>query len=131
MAKIKLLRISYWAGAVFDALVIIPMLSPGVASAVFGIPDFNPGNDYAYAMRIAASLMAGWTCLLIWADRKPLERKGVLLLTIFPVLSGLILAGIFAVQSGLITPGNMLPAWIMQALLVVLFSFSYLLTASK
>ncbi|MBI5185616.1 MAG: hypothetical protein HZA01_07810 [Nitrospinae bacterium] len=123
MTKIKLFRISYWMGAVFDALVIIPMLSPEVAGAVFGIPNFNPGNDYA--MRIAASLMAGWTFLLLWADREPLERKGVLLLTVFPVLSGLILAGIFAVQSGLITPGNMLPAWIMQALLLVLFSFSY------
>ncbi len=124
--RIKFLRISYWAGAIFDALVIILMLSPQVASVAFGIPNFNPGDDYGYAMRIAASLMLGWVCLLIWADRKPVERKGVLLLTIIPVLVGLIYSGIYAVTTNVITAGNMLPTWIMQGVLVLLFGFSYL-----
>ncbi len=124
--QIKFLRISYWAGAIFDALVIILMLSPQVASVAFGIPNFNPGDDYGYAMRIAASLMLGWVCLLIWADRKPVERKGVLLLTIIPVLVGLIYSGIYAVTTNVITAGNMLPTWIMQGVLVLLFGFSYL-----
>ena len=35
-------------------------------------------------------MVFAWTCLLIWADRKPAERKGVLLLTIFPVLVGIL-----------------------------------------
>jgi hypothetical protein len=124
--QITFLRISYWVGAIFDALVIIPMLSPKVAGTVFGIPDFNPGVDYKYAMYLASSLMLGWTFLLIWADRKPLERKGVLLLTIFPVLFGLIFSGFIAVQSGLIMLDKMLPTFIMQGLLVTLFGFSYL-----
>ncbi len=123
--RAKFLRISYWVGAIFDALVIIPMLSPQVASLAFGIPNFNPGNDYGYAMRIGASLMLGWVCLLIWADRKPVERKGVLLLTIFPVLVGLILSGIYAVTSNLVLGDTMLPTWIMQGFLVLLFGFSY------
>ena len=87
----KFLRTNYWAGAIFDALVLIPMLSPRVGGIAFGTPNFNPGNDYAYGMYIAASLMAGWVFLLIWADRKPVERKGVLLWTLFPVTIGLIL----------------------------------------
>jgi hypothetical protein len=62
---IKFLRVSYWVGAVFDALVIIPMLSPKVPSIVFGIPNFNPGNDFRYAISIAASLILGWVSLLI------------------------------------------------------------------
>ena len=122
---IKFLRISYWIGAIFDSLVIVPMLSPKVASIVFGIPNFNPGNDYGYAMYIAASLMLGWVLLLIWADRKPLERRGVLLLTIFPVLTGLIISGVFAVTSDLIPVGKMLPTWITQGILALLFGFSY------
>lgn len=124
--RIKFLRISYWVGAIFDALVIIPMLSPQVASVAFGIPNFNPGNDYGYAMRIGASLMLGWVCLLIWADRKPVERKAVLPLTIFPVIIGLIYSGIYAVTTNVIVVGNMLPTWIMQGVLVLLFGFSYL-----
>lgn len=38
-----------------------------------------------------AALMWGWTFLLFWASRKPLERKGVILITLFPALLGLIL----------------------------------------
>ncbi len=118
---IKFLRISYWVGAIFDALVIIPMLSPRVASIAFGIPNFNPGNDYGYSMSIAAALMLGWVSLLIWADRKPVERRGVLLLTIVPVLAGLIISGAYAVTSTLISFDNVLPTWIMQGILVLLF----------
>ncbi len=124
--RIKFLRISYWVGAVFDALIIIPMLLPKVASVVFGIPSFNPGNDYGYAMYIAASLMLGWVSLLIWADRKPVERRGVLLLTIIPVVTGLIFSGVYAVTSGFIPVEGMLPTWLMQGMLVLLFGFSYL-----
>ena len=118
--QIKFLRASYWIGAIFDALVLIPMLSPRVASIAFGIPSFNPGSDYRYAMAIAASLMLGWVCLLIWADRKPVERRGVLLLTIFPVLTGLVISGVYAVTSNMIPINKMLPTWIMQGMLVLL-----------
>jgi len=123
-------RVSYWVGAVIDAIVIIPMLSPSVAGTVFGISGFTPGSDYGYAMRIAASLMAGWVFLLLWADRKPVERKGVLVLTIVPVLAGLILSGVYAVNTGFIGAEEMKLTWIMQVCLVILFGFSYF-TARK
>ncbi len=123
---IKFLRVSYWVGAIFDALLLIPMLSTKVASDAFGIQNFIPGSDYRYAIYIAASLMAGWVSLLIWADRKPVERRGVLLLTVIPVLTGLIFSGVYAVTSNLIPIDKMLPTWIMQGILVLLFGFSYL-----
>jgi len=123
---IKFLRVSYWAGAIFDALLLIPMLSSKVASALLGIPNFTPGSDYRYAIYVAASLMAGWVSLLIWADRKPVERRFVLLLTVCPVLACLIAAGIYAVTSGFVPVGYMLPIWIQQGILAFLFSFSYL-----
>jgi len=40
-------------------------------------------------MGIGGSLMAGWTLLLLWAVRKPIERRAVILLTAFPVVFGL------------------------------------------
>lgn len=119
------LRLSYWIGAVFDALVILPMLSPAIGGEMFGIPQFEPASDYRYAMRIAASLMAGWVFLLLWADRKPAERKGVLILTIFPVLFGLIDSGGYAVHARFVVIEKMLPVWIAQGSLVILFAFSY------
>jgi hypothetical protein len=83
---------------------------------MLGIPDFRPGPDYRYAMYLAASLMLGWTCLLIWADRKPLERRGVLVLTVFPVVAGLFLAGVYAVASRLVGLGHLLPMFVLQLL---------------
>ncbi len=123
--KSILLRISYWTGAALDGLMVIPMLFPKIGGLLFGIPGFDPGVEYRYAMGIGASLMAGWTFLLIWADRRPVERKGVLLITVFPVLFGLIIAGIYAVCAEFIPVGRMLPTWIIQVMLTALFGFAY------
>ena len=90
--KIIWLRISYWVGAIVDGLATLRMLFPKIAYGV----------EYRYALGLGASLMLGWTFLLVWADRKPLERKGVLLLTVFPVVTGILLAEIYAVVKGLL-----------------------------
>ncbi len=127
--KTILLRISYWFGAVIDGGMVIPMLSPSVGGAMLGIDNFNPGNEYKYAMMIGASLMLGWTVLLIWADRKPVERKGILLITVIPVVFGLVLAGIFAVSVRMIKIESMIPTWVVQAIVLILFSYSYFSTS--
>jgi hypothetical protein len=126
--KILLLRVCYWIGAVADALSAIIMLSPKLGGSMYGISDFNPGYEYRYAMGLGASLMIGWTSLLIWADRRPVERRGVLLLTVFPVLFGLIISGIYAVATGLIPADKMIPTWIFQGVITGLYLFSYLYT---
>ncbi len=99
-------------GAVFDALVIIPMLFPRIAVLVFGIRDFNPGSDYRYAICAAASLMLGWSGLLLWTFLNPIERRGVLLLTGIPGIAGLMAAGIYAVAENLIRLTAMVPMFV-------------------
>jgi hypothetical protein len=106
-------------------MALIPMLSPTLFGKVMGIPDFHPGSAYRYAMGIAAVFTLGWILLLIWADRRPVERRGVLLLTIAPIFAGNILCGVYAASSGLIATGMMIPSWIVQAIVIVLFAFSY------
>jgi hypothetical protein len=118
------LRVAYRAGAGFDALALVPMLVPSVGAKAFGLADFAPGPEYRYAMGLAASLMAGWTLLLLWADRKPVERRGVLPLTVV-VVAGLAAAGAYAVASGMVAFERMLPTWISQAVLAALFLFAY------
>ena len=113
--KIIWLRISCWVGAILDGLATLRMLFPKIAYGV----------EYRYALGLGASLMLGWTFLLVWADRKPLERKGVLLLTAFPVATGILLAEIYAVAKKLITFGEMLPTGIFLVAVIALFSFSY------
>lgn len=129
-SKIRLLRISFWTGAIIDGLMVIPMLFPQAAALLFGISDFRPGPDYRYAMGVGASLMAGWTLLLIWADRNPVERRGVLLITVL-VLLALATAGIYAVLSGFRSAEQMIHMWALQIVLVILFSYSYLKSGSN
>jgi predicted CoA-binding protein len=124
MPEIRWLRVSYWVGAIADAAAAVAMLVPEAGRAVYGIKGFEPGPDYRYAMRLGASLMLGWTVLLLWADRKPLERRGVLPITVF-VIAGLAWAGAYAVRAGLIPLLNMIPTWGMQAVLVCLFLYAY------
>jgi hypothetical protein len=121
-----LLHTAYRVGAVLDAAMLAPMLIPSVGVAMFGIPDFHPGAEYRYAMFVGAALMAGWTALLLWADRKPVERRGVILLTLFPVLAGLIGTSIYAVSTGLMAPGRSLPMFILQFSVTALYLGAYI-----
>lgn len=129
--QIKLLRIAYLAGAILDGVMVFPMLFPKIAGIMFGIADFNPGVEYNYAMFIGASLMLGWTVLLIWANIKPLERKGVIMITSCPVVIGMILANIYAISSGIVIFNRMLPTLVIQVLIIALFIFSYAFSSKK
>lgn len=122
---VLLLRGCYWCGAIFDAAVVIPMLFPSVAARLFGIDGFRPSVEYRYAMFIGASLMLGWTALLVWAGKRPIERRAVLMLTVCPVLIGLAAAGVFAVWERLIPLNRMIPTWIVQAALAASFTYAY------
>lgn len=124
--RILWLRISYWVGAILDGLWVIPMLLPGLGAKIYRIEDFTFGGDFRYALAVGAALMLGWTFLLIWADRKPVERRGVLLLTIFPVKVGLDLANTYLFVYGYATVQGMIPSWILSFSLYVLFIYSYL-----
>ena len=74
----------FWIGTIGDGLIAVEwfLISLGVARLP-AIPSFfvGEGPDYRFAMGIAALFMAAWTVLLYWGSRRPLERRGLLLLT--------------------------------------------------
>ena len=51
-------------------------------------------------MGMGGSLMTGWTFLLLWAVRKPIERRVVILLTAFPVVFGLFIVALVRFLQG-------------------------------
>lgn len=112
---VRWLRASYIAGAVADGLIGILMLLPGRMGE----------TDFRYPMGLGASLMFGWTALLLWANRRPMERKGVLILTIFPVISGLVVTGAWAVAAGHFPSQKIAPSTVLGLALIVLMGFSY------
>lgn len=115
-SAVRWLRISYITGAVADGLAGIVML----------LPSRMGETEFRYAMGLGAALMFGWTALLLWANMKPLERKGVLLLTIFPTITGLLLTGIWSATAGFFPFEKIIPTSILQVVLIILFGFSYL-----
>ena len=77
-------------------------------------------------MGLGASLMFGWSLLLIWAYRKPVERKGILVITIFPVITGLMASGLYAVAAGIFPIARIVPTSILGVGLIALMAYSYL-----
>jgi hypothetical protein len=77
-------------------------------------------------MGLAATLMFGWTVLLLWGYRDPVARKGLLVITIFPVITGLMAAGLYAVAAGIFPAGRIVPTSILGIGLIVLMGYSYL-----
>jgi hypothetical protein len=116
------LRIAFLAGAITDALALVPMLSPSMARLVWGFGD--PSGSYRFAMGYGASLMLGWTVLLLWAHRRPVERRFVAALTVL-VICGLMASEILAVTSGTLTAWRMVPTACLQAVLLILFAGAY------
>ncbi|MFW9850811.1 MAG: hypothetical protein ACFFF4_16915 [Candidatus Thorarchaeota archaeon] len=124
--QILLLRASYWVGAIIDAIVGFAMIYPPFFALMEGFDTFTPGSDYVFAMGIGAPLMFGWTILLLWGDRKPVERKGILLITIIPVITGIYLNRLYGLASGFVTFEGSLISLIVPIILVILFLGSYL-----
>lgn len=121
---ILLLRISYWAGAVLDILAALVMLFPSLFIAINQPAIFQANAAYRYAMGMGAPLMIGWTVLLLWADRKPVERKGILPITLI-VIAGEVAIQVWGILTGFLPLPALLPTFVMQALLGSLFVFSY------
>jgi peptidoglycan/LPS O-acetylase OafA/YrhL len=118
----RLLRTAFLVGAVTDALALVPMLSPWAARVLWGFDD--PTGSYRFAMGYGASLMLGWTALLVWAHRRPIERRGVAALTVL-VIYGLVITEVAAVVAGDLEASRMVPTWCLQAGLLALFASAY------
>ncbi|MCK4565755.1 MAG: hypothetical protein KAU48_00460, partial [Candidatus Thorarchaeota archaeon] len=120
------LRLSYWFGAVIDAIVGVSMIFPDVFAMMEGFSTFTPGPDYTFAMGLGAPLMFGWTILLLWGDRKPVERREILLITVFPVIIGIYANRLAGLANGFVTLEGSLISLIVPIILVALFVGSYL-----
>ena len=103
-------------GAVLDGLVAVVMLVPSLEALAWGFdePVLDPG--YRFAMTFGASLMVGWTALLVWAAAKPADRRAVAPLTMLVVV-GLMSAEFLGMASGFLPA---LRVWALLALQIAL-----------
>jgi hypothetical protein len=122
--KVRWLRIAYWTGAVLDAVAFLQMMFPRLAAEVMGA-NFPITPEYEMAMRFGASLMLAWTVLLIWADRKPVERKAILPITLIIIVMNSI-TFLQSARLGLIPFAKLVPQLAVMAVVFVLFVFAWL-----
>ena len=79
-SKITWLRISYWTAAIADFVIAISVL----------IPERVGLTEFVYPMGLMSVVAISWGILLLIADRKPIERRWILIPTIIVIalLSG-------------------------------------------
>ncbi len=78
-----MLKSMFILGAIVDGAIAVSWFL--IASGL-RIPNIlngyvGTGSDYQLAMYIGAMFMVGWTALLAWGAIKPIERRGLLLIT--------------------------------------------------
>jgi hypothetical protein len=118
------LRISYWVGAVADGIVAAVMFAQAILALPSPLTRYVPETPYRYAMGLAGSLMLGWTILLLWADRRPVERRGILIITIVVIL-GLMGSSVFSLSAGFMPARSVVPVLVFQVALIAMFASSY------
>lgn len=123
---IRLLITSYWIGIVADAIASLLLFSPMVANYVLQPLPFEISPVYIYVSRVAGSLMLGWTVLLFWAQKKPIERVDILLITLFPVVSILAIAAALVARAQFIALPKLMPMFVLYGVIYATFIPSYI-----
>ena len=120
-----LIKVAYWLGIAADALWAVALLFPPVFAILIGNPDFDPDLQVRLIMGIGGSLMTGWTLLLLWAVRRPIERRVVILLTAFPVVFGMFIVTLIGYLYG-----NTSTLWVLVKTIILFISMvtSYVLS---
>jgi hypothetical protein len=90
-SKITWLRISYWTAAITDFGIAISVL----------IPERVGLTAFVYPMGLISAVALSWGILLLIADRKPFERRWILIPTMI-VVALLSAVRIYAAAIGLI-----------------------------
>ncbi len=123
--RIVWVRFAYWLGIIGDLVAAVFMLFPQLDKG-----SFNSGvisnAVFALGARRGAHLMIGWTALLLWADRKPVERKDILLITLCPVEAGRLVYLIYARVAGFISSGQLISNLIVETAFIAFFLLGYL-----
>ena len=110
--SILLLRLSYWIAAIADLVIAI----------LAWIPERMGLAEIAYPMGLFSVVAFSWTLMLLMADRKPIERKWVLIPTIILVTLITIVRAIFALGE---TIEFNLPLLLFAIALIILMTYSY------
>ena len=123
--KIMLLKLSFIIGTIADAVVAISwfLIAFGIEIPNMLAGYSGSGENYQFAMYIAALFMAGWTAILFWGYFKPEERKDLLIITAVLLLISIVIE--LAFFSDILGGSDFTFGIVARLLLITKFSFSY------
>ncbi len=113
----SLIRASYWVAAIADFIIAISVM----------IPDRMGVAGFVYPMSLMSAVAISWGVLLILADRKPIERKWVLLPTMLVVFL-LGMAGAYAVIVGVISTNRIIGSSVAVVIVLTLLTYTWFKT---
>ncbi len=129
--KVLVPTIVFWIGAIGDGLIAVEWFLISLDIVNFPIiPSFfvGEGQDFRFAMGVGGLFMMGWTVILFWGSRDPLERKGLLMITAVMLLVAILSE--WLVFGDLLTARQLMLGTLVKAYLVVQFAFAYFVAKS-
>ena len=113
----NLIRASYWAAAIADFIIAILVM----------IPERMGVAGFVYPMGLMSAVAISWGIMLILADRKPIERKWVLVPTLLLVFL-LGVAGVYAAIIGVIPISRIIGSSIAVVVVLSLLTYTWFKT---
>jgi len=124
--NVVVLKTAFLIGAVADGLIAIEwfLISLGLVDLPVH-PSFfvGSGQDFQYVMSIGGLFMMGWAFLLYWGSVRPIERRGILLIT--AVMLFIAILTDYVIFSHLFLAQQIVLGSSVKLSLVILFAGSY------
>ena len=124
--NVVVLRTAFLIGALADGVIAIEwfLISLGLVDLPVH-PSFfvGSGQDFQFVLSIGGLFMMGWAVLLYWGSFRPIERRGVLLLTAAMLFIAILSDGI--VFGHLFSTKQIVLGTSVKLSLVILFAGSY------
>ena len=113
--KIRWLRVAYWTAAIADFIIAILVLIP----ARMGV------TQYVYPMGLMSAVAFSWGVMLVIANKRPLERRWMLIPTML-VVALLGIVGLHAGVTGLIPWIRIIASSIVTLLVLSILIYGYM-----
>jgi hypothetical protein len=124
--KMIVIKIAYIVGIILDGLMGFDMLLYTFLGKSLYLQNQNipiSSSNTQPVMMLGTALMIGWTILLLWGLLKPIERKGTLIITAFPVVFLYLIYDIIQLINGV---NSILSVLIIRCFLITLLIVVYL-----
>ena len=120
------IKIAYIVGIILDGLMGFDMLLYTFLGKSLYLQNQNipiSSSNTQPVMMLGTALMIGWTILLLWGLLKPIERKGTLIITAFPVVFLYLIYDIIQMINGV---NSILSVLIIRSFLIALLIVAYI-----